>query len=139
MTAIESVVEKLSPRKLRVSPRFHAILGFLLGHPEWTSPSLLTLSVTSDGFLIGRPQDPPDPDDAKTPRELVAAVLAGARDLPHEEMMGSAGDLLANLKGVAGAVDLTPDERKALGGAALAKLEDHGLWHQPLRAGLAAL
>lgn len=138
MTALESATEKLSPKKLRVSPLFHAILGFLLGHSEWVSPPLFTLSVTSDGFLIGRPMDPPDPDDAETPQELMEAVLAGARDLPHEVMLGGADDLLRNLQGVAGAVELTPDERKAVGEAALAKLSD-GLWYQPLRAGLAAL
>jgi len=43
--------EKFSPDRFRCSPKFHAVLGFILGE-RWTSPSLASLSITSDGFLV---------------------------------------------------------------------------------------
>ncbi len=43
---------KLHPRRFPgMSPKMAAMVGYILGQ-EWTSPSLITLSITSDGFLV---------------------------------------------------------------------------------------
>ncbi|MBM4274062.1 MAG: hypothetical protein FJ134_06340 [Deltaproteobacteria bacterium] len=51
---LESVAEKLHPRRFpRMTAKFAAVLGALLGE-IWTEPALVELVITSDGFLLGR-------------------------------------------------------------------------------------
>lgn len=46
------LIRKLGPPRCRVSPKFTAILGCMLGE-VWTDPHLSNLCITSDGFLLG--------------------------------------------------------------------------------------
>lgn len=64
----EALAEKLKPGALAVSPKFHSILGYLVSE-TWTSPCLLSLSITSDGYLLGFTDG------------LVSVFLGNARDL----------------------------------------------------------
>jgi hypothetical protein len=68
--AIARLATKLGPERVAVSNKFRAILGYLLGR-EWTSPRLVSLAVTSDGFLLGQ----------------------HAGDLGMNDMLGTAADL----------------------------------------------
>lgn len=43
--------QKFHPNRFRCSPQFHAMIAFVLGE-EWTTPSLCTMSITSDGFVV---------------------------------------------------------------------------------------
>ena len=52
------LVRKLDPSRLRVSHKFHAILGCLLGQ-EWTTPLLTALCVTRDGHVLGEKEGQP--------------------------------------------------------------------------------
>ncbi len=49
---IDALRLKVSPLRLRVSPKFHALLGYLLQVRDWTSPNIGSLCITSDGFMI---------------------------------------------------------------------------------------
>ena len=80
-------VDKLSPKSVRVSPQFHAMLGALL-HQEWTQPVLSSIVITSDGFVLG----------------------SRAGDLGCNDFMGATySELVQNIRGVAEAVDLSPE------------------------------
>jgi len=50
------LIQKLAPDRFRTSGKFHAILAHLL-HQKWVTPSIVSLSVTSDGFLIARDEE----------------------------------------------------------------------------------
>ena len=52
------LVRKLDPSRLRVSTKFHAILGCLL-EQEWTTPLLTALCITSDGHVLGEKEGQP--------------------------------------------------------------------------------
>jgi hypothetical protein len=80
-------VDKLSPKSVRVSPKFHAMLGALL-HQEWTQPSLSHFVITSDGFVLG----------------------CRKGDCGCNDFMGATySELVQNIRGVAEAVDLSPE------------------------------
>ena len=49
---IDTLRLKVSPLRLRVSPKFHAMLGYLLQVKGWTRPDIGSMVVTSDGFII---------------------------------------------------------------------------------------
>jgi hypothetical protein len=49
---IDKLRLKVSPLRLRVSPKFHALLGYLLQVKGWTSPDIYYVTITSDGFMI---------------------------------------------------------------------------------------
>lgn len=92
MRTTEELVEAFSPDKLRVSPKFSAILCYLLGGDEWTTPSLVSLATTSDGYLMGR-------DNGDRGFDTGGVFL------------GAVSDLNANLAGVADVLELTVEER----------------------------
>jgi hypothetical protein len=71
------LIENLRPERLRVSPKFHAILGCLLGQ-DWTKPKLAGLTITTDGHVLG--------------------MVDG--DIGFNEYLGVWGDLDRNLRGV---------------------------------------
>jgi hypothetical protein len=89
MTATETLheecVDKLSPRNVKVSPLFHAMLGALLGQ-RWSKPVLVSLAITSDGYALGRREG-----------DIGFNDFLGATDI----------ELVANLKGVAECVGLS--------------------------------
>lgn len=89
MTATETLheecVDKLSPRNVRVSPLFHAMLGALLGQ-RWSKPVLVSLAITSDGFALGRREG-----------DIGFNDFLGATDI----------ELVANLEGVSKVVGLS--------------------------------
>jgi hypothetical protein len=86
------LVGKLHPTQVRVSPLFHAVLACLLGQTGWTTPELASLTVTSDGFLLGMRQG----------------------DCGFNDFLGTHDDLARNLRGVAEAVGLISAETHAL-------------------------
>jgi hypothetical protein len=88
----QSVADLLSPRVLHVSPQFHAILACLLGQEGWSRPELAALTVTSDGYLLGRVKG----------------------DVGFNSFLGTKADLDQNLEGVAACVGLTPRQRAYL-------------------------
>jgi hypothetical protein len=45
------LVAKLHPSVFKTSPKMTAILGYLLDQ-EWTSPQIVSMAITSDGFLV---------------------------------------------------------------------------------------
>lgn len=71
------LIAKLRPERLRVSPKYHAILGCLLGQ-EWTTPTLTALCITSDGHVLGEREG----------------------DVGFNLYLGDAADLERNLRGV---------------------------------------
>jgi hypothetical protein len=88
----KGLVAKLHPRRLRVSPRFHAILACLLGQRGWTTPGLVALCLTGDGLLLGMAEG----------------------DCGFNEILGEEPDLIRNIHGVCEAVGATPEERRYL-------------------------
>jgi hypothetical protein len=80
-----SIAAKL--KAVRVSGKFAAILACMVGE-EWTTPSLVELAMTSDGFLLGRRKG----------------------DIGLNELLGAEADLIRNLKGVAEVAELTTNE-----------------------------
>jgi hypothetical protein len=83
------VAAKLNPGVLKVSPKFTAILAFLLGQVGWTDPAITEMCVTSDGLLMA----------------------ATTRDPFFNSIEGYASDLARNMKGIADHADLTPEEK----------------------------
>lgn len=77
---LADIVAKLNPGVLRVSPKFCAMLAFILDQDGWTSPTIESLTITSDGILL--------------------------TDMGNS-IIGSADDLERNLRGVAECVGLT--------------------------------
>lgn len=78
-------------RKVRVSPKFAAILACMVGE-SWTTPSLSSLTSTSDGFLLG----------------------ARAGDIGYNDFLGTVDDLERNVRGVAEVAGLTSRQTAAL-------------------------
>lgn len=53
-TLLESMARKLHPKRFPdMSMKMAAILGAMLGK-SWTTPALVELCITSDGYLLGR-------------------------------------------------------------------------------------
>jgi hypothetical protein len=75
------LIRKLDPSRLRVSGKFHAILGCMLGQ-RWTTPRITALCITSDGFVL--------------------AEEAG--DVGFNHLIGDEADLRRNIRGVCRAV-----------------------------------
>lgn len=54
MTELEArLIQKLAPDRFRTGGKFHALLAYLL-RQDWMEPKIISLSVTSDGYLIAR-------------------------------------------------------------------------------------
>lgn len=88
MTAL---IMKLDPRRFSgMSPQMAAIIGYLLGK-KWTVPTLVSLYITSDGFVMGRNSD------------------------GREIFIGSNKDLANNISSLIAAAGLTPEENEAFG------------------------
>lgn len=96
-----ALAAKLNPDVLAVSPRFTAMLAYFLDE-YWADPRIVDMAVTSDGMLL----------------------LGTVKDPLLNEFVGDADMLDHNLKGVAQAVDLTPEETEALLTFARAKITD---------------
>lgn len=86
---MNELIERLSPDRLQVSGKLHAILGGLLGQ-RWTEPWYTEIAVTSDGHVIGALPD------------------------GRSEYLAVVSDLENNLRGVADTVGLTASERLRL-------------------------
>lgn len=80
-----SIAQKLHPDRVQTSPKFTALLAYLLGE-EWTDPQIHELSVTVDGLLN---------------------VWTTNGDNAIE---GTVEDLKANIRGVAEVAGLTREE-----------------------------
>jgi len=96
-----TLAEQLAPNKVRVSPKFTAILGFILDQ-KWTDPAVAELCITSDGVLMARHED----------------------ELGMDHILGEKSDLVRNLEGVAQAVGMTRADTQALLDAAAAHITD---------------
>lgn len=81
------LIRKMHPSKLRVSPKFHAILACMLGQ-KWTTPWYTSLCITSDGCLLGE----------------------RAGDVGFNDFIGDVADLEANLRGVCQAIRASETE-----------------------------
>jgi len=67
-----------------------AMVAFVIGE-SWTMPEIGSLSITSDGYLVGYP--------------MTAGMLG------HSEFYGSADDLERNVHNLLDVADLTDEER----------------------------
>jgi hypothetical protein len=74
-------------RAVQVSDHFRAILGCLLGE-DWTTPRLVEMVVTPDGYLLGRCDS----------------------DGSFKAFLGASADLIRNIHGVAAVAELDGDE-----------------------------
>lgn len=83
----ETIARKVDPAHLRVSPRFTAVLAYLVGE-TWTDPAIVDMTITSDGIVM----------------------LATTDDPLFDEILGDRSDLERNIRGVADVVGLTTDE-----------------------------
>lgn len=84
--------KKLHPSRFtEMSPKMAAIVGCIIGE-KFTNPSLVELSVTSDGYVLGRQE----------------------RDCGLNEWIGSVRDLERNLSHLVVCADLTPEESEEL-------------------------
>jgi hypothetical protein len=88
---LNEVREKLHPRRVRVSPKFCAMLACLL-EDHWTEPAIAELVITSDGHLLARHEG----------------------DCGFNDFIGDSGDLFRNLRGVSAAAGLTSEETEWL-------------------------
>jgi hypothetical protein len=93
MTTREALIDKLRPGKLRVSPKFHAILAYLLGQ-RWSKPCLTDLCLTSDGCLLGQREG----------------------DCGLNEFLGDESSLRHNIEGACRVAGTTPEELHYLRG-----------------------
>jgi len=121
MRSAEELVAAFSPDKLQVSPKFSAILCYLLGGDEWTTPSLISLATTSDGHLVGR-------DNGRRGYDTGGVYL------------GDLSDLNANLAGVADVLELTPEERVCVAAimAQHLNVDNWGNWNPWVALGVGA-
>jgi hypothetical protein len=83
----EGLVRKLDPSRLRVSNKFHAMLGCLL-EQEWTTPLLTAMCITSDGHVLGEKEG----------------------DVGFNLYLGAEADLERNIRGVCRAVGASETE-----------------------------
>ena len=81
------IISKLHPDRMKVSPRFTAVLSCMLDE-DWTDPKIVELCITSDGGLLARHDG----------------------DIGFNDFIGAESDLIRNLEGVAKAADLAPLE-----------------------------
>lgn len=86
----ESVIAKLHPKQIKVSPIFHAIIACLLRQEGWTDPELASLTITSDNFLLGMRKG----------------------DIGFNDFIGAEEDLRNNCDGVSDAAELSAEEKK---------------------------
>ena len=92
-----TLADKLHPSRFsEMSPKMAAIVAFLVGE-EWTNPTIRTLSITSDGYVVS-----------------------------DKHFIGTAEDLENNLEALIHAAELTEDETLELRGLML-KIDDHRL------------
>lgn len=84
-TIRSSVLEKLHPNRIQLSAKFRALLGYLLDE-RWTNPYIVTLDITSDGFMNVWTSD------------------------GQNGIEGGVGDLDRNIRGVAEVAGLTAEE-----------------------------
>lgn len=92
-------------RVLRVaaSPVFNALLDFVLENPSpRTNPEVVSVNITSDGFL----------------------QAANSLDPTRQGFIGTAEDFDRNLTGICGVVGLTPDEITAVRTQAYSRITD---------------
>lgn len=109
LTTLDEAVARLLT--VRVSAMFGAILEYTLEAPvKNVSPQVLSLSITSDGFLMGWNTNRPD----------------------KEGLMGTASDLDRNLHGVCTACELSPELTEAVAAKVYAKISD---WRHEGRKG----
>jgi len=94
-----SLVEALSPSRVQTSPKFTAVLAFILDE-HWTDPRIIGLTVLSDGLVMIAHDD--DPFD--------------------NHMLGYEDELFVNLDGIAQAAGLSSDDTEALHAAARSHL-----------------
>ncbi len=94
----QTLVEKLAPERLRLSPTFRAILAYMLETTdrERTSPRLTSLVVTSDGYLAG----------SMTDRSCMFERW--------QVFFGTRQDLIDNINGLARAACLSEEEEQYL-------------------------
>lgn len=86
---IATMKAKLHPRRYPgMSPKMAAIVGAILGE-KYTTPALVELVITSDGFLLGREEG----------------------DIGYNEMLGSKTDLYRNWANLLDVAGLTDEER----------------------------
>jgi hypothetical protein len=84
---MDELIQRFSPDRLRLSGKFYAILGCLLGGQKWTEPSYDEIAVSEDGHVFGALPD------------------------GHSVHLAVVSDLEDNLRGVADTVGLTASER----------------------------
>jgi len=108
------LVERLkmlcSPRVVKTETgQLTAMLAYCLGVDEgWTNPSIVSLSVTSDNFLMGRKSYAGDDEES---------CYEGGGDF-----FGSADDLLVNLKGFFKFMQFNEEEIRAFVDAAKSRV-----------------
>ena len=83
--------DQLNPSKVKVSDKFTAVLAYILDE-KWTDPTIIGLTVLGDGLVMIAHDD--DPFD--------------------NHILGHKSDLIRNLRGVAEAVDMTPEDTRLL-------------------------
>lgn len=86
MKTIEEFTEAIATGRVRVSPRFTAILAFVLNIPDLTRPAINDMLVTSDGYLLAQ----------------------HAGDAGMNVFVAHADTLTENLRGVAGVAEIDP-------------------------------
>ncbi len=102
---IKDLVQKVSPGSIKMAPVFGAIVQYILGESQWVKPRLVSLAVTSDGFLIGRPE------------------INGA--LGHEILLGDRRELERGLTELVTAASLTAEERSCLSAEVTKRIPDY--------------
>jgi len=87
---METLAEKLHPSRFTdMSGKMAAMVAYILGE-TWTDPQIISLSITSDGYLLGR--------------DTERGFDTGGR------FLGCAADLYTNLRNLFEAAELTPAE-----------------------------
>lgn len=90
-TLAAKIRRKVSPQALRTSGKMTAMLAFLLDAADWTSPEIIELNATSDGYLL-------------------ATTSNGAMG----QFFGTVDDALGNLRGLVHQSILTQAEGRYL-------------------------
>lgn len=107
---------KLNPARFPgMSPKMAAIVGYLLGE-KFTEPSIVGISITSDGFVL--------------------ANRSG--DIGANEMLGNDTDLTRNLDNLIQAAGLNPTEREEFRAKIRSKINAND-WRQVSEAGESAI
>ncbi len=98
---LDALKAKLSPDRLKVSGKFSAILGFLVGE-AFTDPQITGMTITSDGIVLAARTD----------------------DMLMNEIIGDVSDLDRNLINMGEVIGLTGEERSLLMRLRLRKVQD---------------